>query len=195
MNTRLSKSSAGAVVFLALALLRVGSVYAEPHERYHTKHWVFDDRFHHGHYYPRIGYTVRALPAGYVVVNYQTGPFYYHAGVWYRPSGLAFVVVAPPIGIVVPVLPPAYATIYAGGVPYYYANDVYYQQVSNGYAVVNPPPDYVEAPQPPQTAPPQVPYSPGGTWYYCDSAKAYYPYVSECKEGWRQVPAVPPPTR
>jgi hypothetical protein len=57
------------------------------------------------------------------VVHYGGGPFYYHAGVWYRPSGPAFVVVTPPIGIVVSILPPAYATIYAGGVPYYYAND------------------------------------------------------------------------
>ena len=24
-------------------------------------------------------------------------------------------------------------------------------------------------------------------WYYCDDAKAYYPYVRECPSGWRQV--------
>ncbi|WP_374482734.1 hypothetical protein [Zoogloea sp.] len=29
-------------------------------------------------------------------------------------------------------------------------------------------------------------------WYYCDSAKAYYPYVQSCAEGWRSVPATPP---
>ncbi len=29
-------------------------------------------------------------------------------------------------------------------------------------------------------------------WYYCDSARAYYPYVAQCAEPWRMVPAVPP---
>ena len=31
-----------------------------------------------------------------------------------------------------------------------------------------------------------------GSWYFCDSAKAYYPYVAQCPEPWRMVPAVPP---
>ena len=29
-------------------------------------------------------------------------------------------------------------------------------------------------------------------WYYCASVNAYYPYVSACPEGWKQV--VPQPT-
>lgn len=29
-------------------------------------------------------------------------------------------------------------------------------------------------------------------WYYCDSLKAYYPYVPSCPETWRTVPAQPP---
>ena len=32
---------------------------------------------------------------------------------------------------------------------------------------------------------------PAPTWYYCESAGAYYPYVTTCAEGWRQVPATP----
>lgn len=44
-----------------------------------------------------------------------------------------------------------------------------------------PPPDYVypagPAPQP--------------TWYYCDSAKGYYPYIRSCPSGWRAVAANP----
>lgn len=48
--------------------------------------------------------------------------------------------------------------------PYYY--DPYY------YAP--PPVEYV------QPAPPQP-------WYYCASARAYYPYVQACPEGWQQV--------
>ena len=31
--------------------------------------------------------------------------------------------------------------------------------------------------------------------FHCESAKAYYPYVGECKEGWRPVPATPPGPR
>ena len=30
------------------------------------------------------------------------------------------------------------------------------------------------------------------TWYYCNSAKAYYPYVANCPEGWQPVAAQPP---
>jgi hypothetical protein len=54
-----------------------------------------------------------------------------------------------------------------------------------GYAyppvVVAPPPVVV------QPLPPQPQY-----WYYCDSAKAYYPYVAQCPEGWRAVSPTPP---
>lgn len=52
------------------------------------------------------------------------------------------------------------------------------------------PPVIVErqvAPLPP--APPGP--APQASWYYCDSAKAYYPYVSTCPEGWRAVPTTP----
>ena len=43
--------------------------------------------------------------------------------------------------------------------------------------------------QPVVVAPPT---SAPGTWYYCEPARAYYPYVSTCPEPWRAVPAVPP---
>ena len=36
-----------------------------------------------------------------------------------------------------------------------------------------------------------------GTWYYCASVGAYYPYARVCPEGWQAVPAqvspAPPP--
>lgn len=41
---------------------------------------------------------------------------------------------------------------------------------------VAPPPAYVPPPQP------QNRY-----WYYCASARQYYPYVNYCPEGWQQV--------
>lgn len=40
---------------------------------------------------------------------------------------------------------------------------------------------------PAQNAAPPVPQ----TWYYCSSAKNYYPYVPTCPEGWQPVPAQP----
>ncbi|MGB5079889.1 MAG: DUF6515 family protein [Burkholderiales bacterium] len=169
-------------------------------ETFRTPHWGFDDRFHHNHYYPQRGYTVRALPPGRVVVRFRNEPFFFHSGVWYRQTGPSFIVVRPPLGIVVPILPPAYSTVVVAGVPYYYANEVYYVQQPDGYAVTAPPEGMVEqadpaAPPPQGAAPGAEPQSSVGTWYYCDSAKAYYPYVAECKEGWRTVPAAPPQAR
>jgi FKBP-type peptidyl-prolyl cis-trans isomerase FkpA len=31
------------------------------------------------------------------------------------------------------------------------------------------------------------------SWYYCNDAKAYFPYVRECPSGWLQVPQTAPP--
>ena len=87
------------------------------------------------------------------------------------------------MGVIVPALPPGYTVVYYGSLPYYYANDVYYVQQPTGYEVVAPPP-VAAAPAPGAPAP--------AVWYYCDSAKGYYPYVNQCPEGWRSVPATPP---
>ena len=54
--------------------------------------------------------------------------------------------------------------------PYYYPVPVY-------AAPQEPPPVYIEQGQDPATM----------AWYYCQSAHAYYPYVTECPEGWQQV--------
>src|SRR5215470_17069862 len=75
-------------------------------ERFHTDHWVLDNRFHHDHYYPAVGYRVAALPAGHVSVTFRGEPFWFNAGVWFRRTGPNFVVARPPFGIIVPVLPP-----------------------------------------------------------------------------------------
>ncbi|SAL46371.1 hypothetical protein AWB74_02060 [Caballeronia arvi] len=65
-----------------------------------------------------------------------------------------------------------------------------------------PPPPVVVAPQAPvqyveqgqPAADPGAPMQQPGMWYYCDSAKAYYPYVKACAGAWRPVPATPPPS-
>jgi hypothetical protein len=65
--------------------------------------------------------------------------------------------------------------------PYWYPPPYYYPPT----VVVQPPPVYIEQP-PPAPAPPPPAY-----WYYCMSAKAYYPSVPTCPEDWIKVPARP----
>jgi len=184
---------AKSVFLLAGALSMIPAAQAQPRreferERFHTQHWVYDDRFHHNHYYPAVGYAVTALPPGNLAIAFRGGNFWFHSGVWYQHVGPRYVVVRPPLGVVVPLLPPAYSVVYYGAAPYYYANDVYYMQQPGGYEVVAPPPEAPAVAQPPSAAPTPAP----GNWYYCDSAKGYYPYVQQCPEGWRSVPATPP---
>lgn len=173
---------------------------------FRVQHWIYDDRHAHYRYYPVIGYNVEYLPSGFLTLGFGGRRFFFQSGVWYQPVSTGFVVVRPPQGIAVPLLPPGYSTVWVSGVPYYYANETYYVAGPGGYVVVNPPAagTYVEAPQAaaapasPNTPPaPQAPAAPvaqsNATWYYCDSARAYYPYVATCREGWKAVPASPPP--
>jgi len=53
-------------------------------------------------------------------------------------------------------------------------------------APVYPYPDPYVPPVMVQAAPPAAP---GATWYYCDAAGGYYPYVAQCPTPWRAVPA------
>lgn len=108
-----------------------------------------DQRYLHNRSYPSRGQYVRALPRDHRVVVHGSTRFYFHGGVWYRPSGTRFIIAAPPIGLFVPFLPPYYATIWLGGIPYYYANDVYYAHRGDGYVVVEPPKEEVSQAPPP----------------------------------------------
>jgi hypothetical protein len=47
-----------------------------------------------------------------------------------------------------------------------------------------PPTVVVQSPPPP--APASAPAQPQ-YWYYCESQRAYYPYVAQCPEGWMKV--------
>ncbi|HRE17598.1 MAG TPA: hypothetical protein PLW86_11150 [Rhodocyclaceae bacterium] len=74
--------------------------------------------------------------------------------------------------------------------PYY--SYPYYSYPYSSPVVVLPPapaPVYVE-----QNPPRPVTESrlPAGYWYYCPSARAYYPYVRECAEAWQPVSPTPP---
>lgn len=124
---------------------RPESVVRDDHRRDHgfnkERGYVLDKRHHHNHYYPPHGRVVESLPHNHYSVNHHGAHHYYHAGVWYRPHGLNFVVSLPPVGVAVPILPPFYTTVWVGGVPYYYADNVYYvwRAEQRGYAVVEPP--------------------------------------------------------
>ena len=117
---------------------------------------VFDNRYHHDHYYPAPGYVAPYVPHGAVVVGAGPGRYWFHGGVWYQPWGPRYRVVLPPVGLVIPLLPPSYVTVTIGGLPYYYANGVYYRAVPEGYVVAAPPPEATTAAQV-QPAPPPPP--------------------------------------
>ena len=139
------------------------AVYAEGRGSGHNE--FRDSRHGHNRAYPARGRYVERLPSGHRVVVYGRSHYYFHGGVWYRPYGSRFVIVAPPFGLVVPFLPLYYTTIMLGGVPYYYANEVYYTQTAGGYMVAEPPGGVAQAPPmqaPPMQAPPaQAPPSAG----------------------------------
>ena len=72
---------------------------------------------------------------------------------------------------------------------YYYPAPAYYYPYRPATVVIEPTP-----PMPPERITTGAPSSPppAPNWYYCDSAKGYYPYVRQCPESWRTVPATPP---
>jgi hypothetical protein len=67
--------------------------------------------------------------------------------------------------------------------PYWYPPPYY---VYPPPVVVEEPPVYVQPP-----APPPASSAPPADWYYCSSAKGYYPNVQTCPEAWVKVPARP----
>ncbi len=122
----------------------------------------FDRRYNHNHYYPSRGFVYGSLPYGALSVGFGGGNYFFHGGVWFRPTGGRYVVVQPPFGIFLPVLPPDYATVWVGGMPYYYADDVYYNTApGQGYVVVAPPPNAAAL----QPAPAPVPAAPDPIYY------------------------------
>lgn len=67
-----------------------------------------------------------------------------------------------------------------GGTWYFYPEPIY--PYPNPYL---PPAVVLPSPVPTSPAPQQY-------WYYCESAKEYYPYTLSCPERWKIVPATPP---
>jgi len=134
------------VLAIALSILMLSGIFifalarqASADQRHGRRGEYVDSRYNHNHAYPARGGFVRALPAGHRAVIYNNSRYYAWRGVWYRPEGRRFAIVAPPLGLFVPFLPNAYVRIWFAGIPYYYANDIYYTQTTGGYVVVDPP--------------------------------------------------------
>lgn len=81
--------------------------------------------------------------------------------------------------------PRAHVGVYVGPVwgPLWYPPPYYYPPPVVVVPQPAPPPVYVEQQEAPaEAAAPAQQY-----WYFCPSAKAYYPYVKECPGGWQKV--------
>lgn len=157
-HARLLRPLTGLVL---ISLLGMSSAYADRdhgrHPGFRDPHWTFDSRFHHDHYYPRVGYTLSILPPGYMDIRYRDRHFFFNAGVWFVQQGPRYVVVTPPVGVVVPALPPAVTTVWIGSTPYYYANGIYYAPAPGGYTTVAQPAGYESAVTTPPPPPPNEP--------------------------------------
>lgn len=81
-------------------------------------------------------------------------------------------------------------------VPYpYYAPYPYYPP----YAYYPPavitqadPPVYIEQNSQENATPQATAPQSNNYWYHCDKPEGYYPYIKECANGWKPVPATPP---
>ena len=139
----------GLLLAMLSGMMLLGLTQAQAGERSVNHREFTDSRYGHDRAYPERGQYVERMPNGYRSVFYGKTRYYFHEGVWYRPQGSRFVIVAPPFGMIVPFLPPYYATIWLSGVPYYYANEVYYAHRGDGYVVVEPPKGEVSQAPPP----------------------------------------------
>ena len=143
--------STGVALAIMLSLVSV-PLYADRERRgddrqdnayYKKRGYELDKRYRHNRYYPPRGQVEKVLPPAYRRIPYRGTNYYYHSGVWYRPSGSRFTVILPPVGLVVPFLPPFHTTIWVGGIPYYYAAGAYYlwRPEDRTYIVTDPPPE------------------------------------------------------
>jgi len=77
--------------------------------------------------YPCSGLYYNILPYGYYPFYWNSYPYYYYGGVFYRPYNGGYQVTAPPMGASVPSLPSDAQSIEIDGIQYYESNGVYYQ--------------------------------------------------------------------
>ena len=78
----------------------------------------------------RLGSRVPSLPGDHLVMVVGNSKYYYHKGVYYRPSPVGYVVVAAPVGASVITLPEGYVKIKVGQSSYFYYNGTFYRHDS-----------------------------------------------------------------
>ncbi len=78
----------------------------------------------------RLGSRITSLPGDHLVMVVGNSKYYYHKGVYYRPSPVGYVVVAAPVGAVVITLPEGYDKIKVGQSSYFYYNGTFYRHDS-----------------------------------------------------------------
>jgi len=120
--------------------------------------------------------TSLALPANAESHHRGAGPFWWGIGLG---LGLGWEAARIPG----PYYYPAYPV-------YYYPAPIYYYPAYPPTVIIDSPPAMIPPGGTTRAAPPAAQSPPN--WYYCDSAKGYYPYVRQCPEAWRMVPAIPP---
>lgn len=87
------------------------------------------------------GRVVKRVPSRTVVVAHRGTAYRFANGVFYRPKGKRFVVIAPPVGIRVRSLPAARVRVRVGRSAFFYFNGTFYRKLNanQGYEVVQPP--------------------------------------------------------
>lgn len=108
-----------------------------------------------------VGVSI-GLPRGAVRVHVGRDHYYYHRGVYYRPTPRGYVIVRPPYGARVRVVPRSYVRVVIGGSVYYRDADIYYRAAPGGYYEVVEPPVVVTAPIPAPPPPAAQPAAPTG---------------------------------
>ncbi len=89
---------------------------------------------------PYYGQRFNRINHPYINIVFGGFNYQYYNGVYYRPHGNYFQVIAPPIGIHINVLPVGYYRFkWRNNQPYYYYNGVFYNQYQNYYEVIQPP--------------------------------------------------------
>lgn len=142
-------------IFTALAAILICFSFTNnaiaQHKKYKVKQHV--KKHHKRHFRPsqakpvahykysyrgKRGKVVRKVGVGFTGIPFRGVHFRFHRGVWYKPRGKRFVVIAAPLSIRVRVLPIGYKKIRVGARPYYYYYGTYYQKAENSdeYEVV-----------------------------------------------------------
>jgi hypothetical protein len=149
---------------------------------FHSGVWF---RFDRGRYLvvrPPVGLIIPALPVGYTQIWAGNAPYYYANDVYYTQSSQGYAVADVPVD-----------ANWQQQAPQPQAQ---YPAVQPQYPATQPQPQYPTASQPQYSAQGNAGNSgqlTSGTWYYCDSARGYYPHVQTCNEPWRPVPGAVPP--